>query len=124
MKYSILLFLLLTLGTVKAQSVLTLEKTIYDIYREEVDPYLKAFAKNRYPDEENDELEARRALYMAYSAKILVVESKTTDILTKNPRGRDDKGYIAKLLNNKYADAFPGLPKEFWVAVEKRVEEL
>ncbi|MCA4896913.1 MAG: hypothetical protein ING84_18075 [Cytophagales bacterium] len=99
--------------------------SILQIYATEAKPYLLKFAQAKY-GEKSDELTktAIEAKYNALIAKTDKIGLDVTKILSQVEKGKTDKTYISTLISHQYETNFPGLPREYWELVKKRVLNL
>ena len=101
-----------------------LSKKILLEFKEEVKPHLKNFAQIGISEANNQDKELIRAKYNMYLAKIVVIEKKVDEAISKSSKYSTDKLYILKIVENQYRNTFVGLSQEFWDSVEQRVAKL
>jgi len=124
MKLTLILIAIIITNHSYSQTEDSISEKILLEFREEVEPYLKEFAKNSISVEKNlDAKNLINARYHMFLAKRVTLEKKVYEIINKTPKYSNDKLFILKIVENQYRDTFIGLPQEFWKTVEQRVDK-
>ena len=102
----------------------SLASKVLSIYKEESLPYFEKFSSEPYKGETDDITKAiiltRLELFLVRANYI----TKTVKESVKKKEQSSDKAYISKIAAFKYDQEFPGLPKAYWDAVDKRIKVL
>lgn len=98
---------------------------VLQVYKDESLPYLRKFSTERYYEkDENLSKASAYAQYEFFVAKTEYIEQIVRDTLKKNQKAAADKSYVSKLTSFQYGEKFPGLPRDFWESVDKKVKNL
>lgn len=122
---SICVFLSISLVSYAQKQNETLAFKVLRIYKEESLPFFEKFSSERHKGKLDDVTKALIASeYELLLVKADYITKTITDSLEGNEKGQSDKDYIAKLASFQYNQKFPGLPKEYWEGVTKRIAKL
>lgn len=122
--FTIWILMFISMASYAQQQSESLASKVLSIYKQESLPYLEKFSSEKYKGQTDDLTKALiGSRYAFFTAKADYITKTVTKSLTEKEQ-QSDKAYVSKLAAFKYDQEFPGLPKEYWDAVNKRIKEL